>query len=261
MPNPLILISTGSLKFLKYSDIFSFSKKVGFDGIELYLEKPEMLNKSLLKELSKLKEKHNIPILSLHIPSYEHYFFKFISSPLRVGEEVLKKSLNFAKKLGCESMVVHPFPAMFFKEKVKENFLFCLNKIKGELPLCIEILPKFLFLLPHCLVYPSEFLSFCKKNSFKMTLDTTHCLSIGKDPKEVFKLCKDVVWEIHFSDFYKGKQHLPLGFGKFKYKEFLNLLKENKFTKKITLEFNPKTIPSLKIIKENLLEIKEIFKD
>jgi len=258
-----ILFSTGSLKFNPLEEIFQYAAAFNFDGLELYLQHPKLTKNIDSEKINHLQHLNKIKVVSVHMPSYEKYLLRFLRNPVKVGTKVLTEVLQLAENINAENVVVHPFPAIFFLNKVKKNFAKMFEKIKKintkNITLAVELLPKvklkFLQLTPHCIRTPKELLHFCKDHNLKMVLDTTHCLSLGLIPARVFEICSEVITEIHLSDFYQGIQHLPLGFGEFGYQEFFKTLKYFNFKGLITLEYD-----SLRVLQpESLSESRKII--
>lgn len=254
-----ILFSTGSLKFSPLEEIFQYAGAFNFDGLELYIQHPKLLKNISAEKINHLQQLNKTKVVSVHMPSYEKYLLMFLSNPVKVGIKVLSEVLTLAENINAENVVVHPFPAIFFLNKVKKNFSKMFTKVKKinkkNITLSVELLPKvklkFLQLTPHCIRTPKELLHFCKDNNLKMVLDTTHCLSLGLIPSRVFEICYEVISEIHFSDYYQDRQHLPIGFGEFNYKEFFKTLKLFNFSGLVTLEYDALRVPQPESLNEN----------
>lgn len=254
-----ILFSTGSLKFNPLEEVFQYAGAFNFDGLELYIQHPKLIKNFSAEKINHLQNLNKIKVVSVHMPSYEKYLLMFLRNPVKVGVKVLTEVLQLAENINAENVVVHPFPAIFLLNKVKKNFAKMFEKVKSKnkknITLSVELLPKvklkFLQLTPHCIRTPKELLHFCKDNNLKMVLDTTHCLSLGLVPSRVFEICYEVISEIHFSDFYQGIQHLPIGFGEFGYREFFKTLKLYNFSGLITLEYDPLRVPQPEYLNES----------
>lgn len=251
-----ILFSTGSLPHLSYEEIFSLAGEAQFEGIELYIQRPKDLNQIDIHKLQNLSEKFNLPILTVHAPSYERYLLEFYARPSLTTIKVFSHSLRIAEELGAQVVVVHPWPAVFFRKKRKDMMKSALEKLRisSKIKLGIEIMPrlgkKFLSLAPHSIRTIEEFKEFCNSNHYYLVLDVTHCRSLGLNPSEVFLSCKNFVIDIHISDFKQNRQHLPLGWGDTDFASLFEALKKCEYLGFVTLELQPLRFKKLKVIKE-----------
>lgn len=257
-----ILLSTGSLHHLPAEKSFYLAKEFGFSGIEFYLQTPAQLFSISFQEIKKLSEKYKMPVFSIHSPSYERFPLQFLLNRKKIIPRTWKYTLNLAEYLNTEIIVIHPFPCLFGKEKEKEEFEKLLKIINnGKIKICIENMPKLLFLSPHILITPEEFREFCRKNNCFQTLDVTHCKTEKIEPAEFFERNREYILDIHISDYKSGKQHLPLGEGKIDFEIFFKKLKEENYNGFITLELTPANIPCMDVIKncrEYIFKIAEI---
>jgi sugar phosphate isomerase/epimerase len=245
-----ILLSTGSLHNLPFEKIFSIAKKFEFSGVELHLKTPSQLFNISKEKLEKLSIKHQIPILSIHSPPYENFLFQFLIKRDKILFKTWKNTLELAKYLNSEVVVIHPFPFLLRKEKTKFDFENLLSKIKNSnIKICIENMPKLVFFSPHILITPEEFKNFCSKNNCFQTLDTTHSKTENIEPADFFRINKDYIKNIHISDYKNGRQHLPPGKGEINFKKLFENLKKANYQGFITLELIPKNISSFEIIK------------
>ena len=87
-----------------------------------------------------------------------------------------------------------------------------------------------------------------KKNDFFITLDTAHLAHSGGDIIDFFNKNKDRIINIHLSDyrshFLNGNlkpfryKHLPLGKGELPIKQFIQILKKEKYNELVTFEIH-----------------------
>lgn len=247
-----ILLSTGSLHHLTFDEVFSIAKKFEFSGVEFYLQTPFQLFSISPEEIKKISIKYDIPVLSIHAPSYERFLIQFILNRDKIVIETWLYTLNLATYLQAELIVIHPFPFLFRRRKCRCDFQNLLNTLKSDnIKICIENMPKLLFLSPHILITSDEFRNFCKKNNCFQTLDITHCRTEKINPGVFFTDNKDYIQDIHISDYKSCRQHLPLGRGDTNFSELFKKLKEENYQGFITLELTPQNIPNIEIIKES----------
>lgn len=258
-----INLSTGSLRGKPLPKIFETAKRIGFQGIELYLEYPYDPDRIDAEAIGKIKRKHALPVYSIHAPSYERYLKEYFFHPSFV-QQTMSKTLDLAMQLEAQLVVIHPFPALWQKEKTMERFAELLSTLSADgIRWSVENLPRLskrLPLEPHCLTNWQEFISFCG-NLFTMTLDTTHALSCGKDPLTLFKQCEGIVRNIHFSDFRDGIQHLPLGEGKWDFRSFLKLIRESHYEGVVTLEIYPRRATAKNFLEKSMAAIQQVLKN
>lgn len=262
-----LLISTGSFTKFKLSlhQIFKISKEIGFDGVELFLGHPDDIKKINPYYVKKIAEEFNLPVYNLHFPPYERYLLKYIFSPESTAKRVIVESFKIAQILGVENFILHPLPTIYqydlFKRRMK-NILDLLPK--DNIKISLEIMPSVKFgplvFLPHILRYPEDFNSFCRENEIYLTLDITHCKNISLSPEEVFLKCKEMVVNIHLSDFEGKNQHLPIGWGKIDFKKFFEILKENNYNNFVTLELVSEYFNSPEVIRESFKICKQYIK-
>jgi len=95
-----------------------------------------------------------------------------------------------------------------------------LTSLKDKIVVCIENMPYFdCYQVP--LINPNDMLDFAEQNGIYVNIDTTHYATVGIDIIHAAKVLRERVKSIHLSDFKDGKNHLYLGEGELKLKEFL----------------------------------------
>jgi len=83
-----------------------------------------------------------------------------------------------------------------------------------------------------------EFTKFIRENNVSITFDTTHCAASKISIIEMFGEVKELVKNIHISDFKDGDEHKILSNGELPLKEFLGILKLNDYKGIITIELD-----------------------
>lgn len=245
---------------MPFPEVFSRAAELGFQGIELFLETPKDAATLDAGELCLLSKQFQIPIYSVHAPSYERYLKEYVLKGLDFVKQTMRKTGLLAAELGAELVVIHPFPVLFQRERSREEFAELLQTTPLEKAhWSIENMPLFLrrgVREPHCLVHWAEFVGFCS-DGVKMTLDTTHALSCGRSPLGFYERCAEIVENIHLSDFRKGAQHLPLGEGEWNFREFLRLLQRREYSGVLTLEIYPRRTRDPRFLKHSIQAIRE----
>lgn len=234
--------------------IFLELQKHGLDGIEMGLH-----NKFTDEDVESIKNtflKLKIPILSVHQP------IRLFST---ASIEEIKSIFIAAKHLGAKIVVLHSDMAgkqlqdLSYKKTIKD-----LEK-KYNITAAFENMQKHYLISPNPLYYnPKKFEQIMQKNNFSITLDTTHLGQVGGDIITFFKQNKNLIQNIHISDFKphffssysifsKYRMHMSLGKGDLPIQEFLQTLRKEKYKGNITMEIPrsiSEVIQSTKIIKQ-----------
>lgn len=256
-----ILLSTGSLNYMPLEDVFQTARELSFAGLELYLRHPDDLKRIHPQMVRDLSVKTGINVCSVHFPSFERYLKDYLLGPSAFVQRVFTESLAFSKELGAQIMVVHPFPALFFRRRAERRMKTLLEQaregmsvlparyaaggsaqagVPGNPLICVENLPRVGPFLPHALVTDGQFSSFCEETGYGMIVDLTHCRSANLLPHVFFEKVSRIVRNIHFSDFKNGIQHLPPGEGDTDFDAFFKVLKKVLYHGYLTLELMPK---------------------
>lgn len=255
-------LSTGSVSFLSYPEAMKLAKRCGFDAVELYLEYPHDPMRVDAQALREQCRRMGLSVYSIHAPSYERYLVPFLLDPVGRSTEALGATARLAREIGAEVVVVHPFPTLFRQAPTRRRFQQVLSCVDwGRVRPSIENLPRLfrssLSPMPHCLVDVSDFQDFCRRFGYEMTLDTTHALSCGQDPRAFFLACRAHVRNLHFSDFQDGRQHLPPGEGAWDYVSFLRALKQEGYQGVLTLEIYPQRAEAKNFVEQSIERIRE----
>lgn len=247
MPNK-ILLNSGSLYNYGLNRFFELAKKAGYDGIELVID--NNWDNRQPEYIKKLEKQFKINVLSVH--SAMEFVTVWGSDP-KVRH---RKSIDLAKKIGAKNIVIHPhdYVDKKFYTWIKKNYQEFIDLAK-----------------PVKVTFENHTTrrSLNEKNFFKhfpfYNLDTSHIATTQKDLLEVLEEIKDKLGHIHLSDsdFARRKnlpnliddRHMIPGTGKLPLTEFLQKLKEIKYSGYIVTELLPETIgagQSDEIILKNL---------
>lgn len=244
-----LLLSSGCLHG-DFKTIFECCANYDFDGIELYLERPSDFHTLNFDIIQGLSLSYGKPVYTIHMPSYERYLYEFFSNRYATTLRVFAKSKKLMEQFGAKVLVVHPWPYIFFRRAALKKFQKALYEIfKNEdgspLPFSIglEILPTIgrrpFTLAPHVLKTPEHFRAFCHENKYHTVLDTTHCRSLNLPPEKFYAVNRDLLVNIHFSDYKNGIQHLPPGWGDTNFEPLFQNLREDNYEGFVTLELIP----------------------
>jgi len=219
-------------------DILLALKKSGTQGIELLLC-PNLEDRDIQK-IQKILKELDMDIFSVH---------QSISTLFNIRILEITNLFEIANKLSAKVVVLHlnVIGDQIFDQKYI-NSLKLLEK-QYKIKIAIENSPiSFLSLFKTYSWKEKEFSSLMKKTGFSITLDTTHLAQTDKDIISFYKNNKDKIINIHLSDYKKSffntrllltyGTHLPLGKGQLPIKQFLQTLKEEKYSGSITMEIN-----------------------
>ncbi|GAU07837.1 sugar phosphate isomerase/epimerase family protein [Desulfoplanes formicivorans] len=230
---PTILLSTGCLFDRPLEEIAAICTDAGFDGLELILSHPDMLDpQRLISQTAPCK------IISLHAP--------FRKWALWGGHlHAWKKSIALGNQLkDVRHITLHP---PHFRQG--ELALFWWFRSSFDLPMDMEASPRLTLgieNLPWGQQSPfakdplTQLALLCAQKGTNMTLDTCH---LGVSSYDILKGWKRIprllVSNIHFSDASGWQEHLWPGKGNLPLWEFLALVAQDGYTGHLTLEVTP----------------------
>lgn len=221
-------------------DVFLTLKKNGLDGIELLL--PQFINVSDedLKEVKKILDEHGMPVLSVHQK------LRFLTKT-RMKE--IEELFRVAKMLGAKVVVLHMNSAG--RQVFDNEYIHAIHELQKQYSIRVgfENMEKFFGSLHRKHSWDEDsFADLMHKNDFFITFDVQHLAHSGGDISRFFKKNKHRIINIHLSDYrfhmlnsslrplrYK---HLQLGKGELPIKEFLHVLKEEKYAGLVTMEIH-----------------------
>lgn len=219
-------------------ELINVYKKSGIDGVELLI--PAKVTSNELTKAKKILKDCNMPVFSIHQP------LKVFRKTTLVEIEKLFKIAN-----GFFANVVVLHLNLIGKQIFDFDFFTTLHELEKKYNVTVgfENSQKHLILLFKKYAWKSsEFVSVLANTGFHITLDTTHLAQAGDDIIDFFLKNKDNIVNIHISDYKKHRfsstlaprkhTHLPLGKGELPIDDFLNILKQQKYDKLITLEIN-----------------------
>jgi sugar phosphate isomerase/epimerase len=215
-------------------------KQSGVEGFELFLPSFTSVADEDIKHVKQLVTKNSMPILSVH--QVLRFFTK-----TRIPEII--RLFVIAKMLDAKVIVLHLGSAgrqIFDKAYVAE-----LLKLQKEYGITIgfENRERFAasYFQPHTW-HEKKFVDLLQEKGFSITLDTTHLAHSGGDIVSFAQQHAANLVNIHLSD-YKPHilnsslrplrfKHLPLGNGNLPIREFLKVLKQQKYDGLITMEIH-----------------------
>ncbi|HGJ64696.1 TPA: sugar phosphate isomerase/epimerase [bacterium] len=238
-----IALSTGCLYENPISDVFEIAQIVGFDGIELLIDKNKC--NIPIDELNGLSDKYKMPILSIHSP--------FVTCDGWGGFwEQIDKTIAIAKVLSIPLVNFHPPKGIIICHDLAGNLPDNIREYKQSIKdqkiiLTIENLPypkhlRKIPILSRIFTFADntcQIGKFAEENGIYITLDTAHIGTTGRDILSVYDSFRNFIANVHISDYDGDTQHLLPGKGKLPLRKFLNLLIDDNYDGLITLETNP----------------------
>lgn len=235
-----LLLSSGSVPGHGIGDAFRLAHEHGFDGLELIM--PSVDWRPNQDEFKALRESYGIYVGGVHAPFYTHRLGQYLLRPRREAERNLRATIAVAEVLGAHYVVIHPFPAMFFRGRTRDLMAELLDAAARDTDLIfsLEVLEERRFFWwrtrPYGIGDPAELFGFAKEHGFSMTLDCAHALTLGIPPHRLFEQSGRRVNNIHLSDGDGRRCHLPLGQGIMDFAAFFASLSSASYDGFLTLE-------------------------
>ena len=249
---PTFLLSTGCLFDRPLAQCADICMESGFDGLELILSHPDMLDPDILQ-----KQLGGCQVISIHAP--------FRRWAMWGGHlHAWKKTIALGNAMPhTRHITLHP---PHFRQG--ELSLFWWFRSSFDLPddmeagdtltLALENLPwkeQSPFARDPLVALATQ----CAKKRTCMTLDTCH---LGVSKYDILKawerIPRGIVSNIHFSDALGFKEHLWPGQGKLPLVDFLHTIAQDAYTAHITLEVTPAAfgeedpVPRLRALREEM---------
>jgi len=211
-------------------EIFEKLKAAGVDGIELLI--PTNFSNADFQYIKKIFDENRVGVNSIHQP---------LRLLMRTNVREIEMLFTFAKKFNAKLIVLHLQSA---KEQIfDKKYLERLHQLQKEydIKLTFENTQKFRQVFNKKRYWETkEFVKVVRDAGFSITLDTTHLGDAGGNIINFYNENKDLIVNIQLSD-YKAKWpspglHLIPGEGELPMKEFLKVLKINKYDGFITME-------------------------
>lgn len=234
-----ISLSTSSVNPLDVKVAFNAAKLVGYDGVELMIS-PSKLTQDL-SYVQQLIDEMEMPVTSVHAPTLLLCKFVWGTGP----EGKLTKSVDFARNIGADTVVVHP---PFKTNHYAHHFIDIANKLTRENPVDVAIENMFPWMVKgrEVQMYGPSWEETCEKADH-LTFDFSHAALSDMDVMSFFNKYWHKVRVIHFTDGSKRNrmkgdaikdEHMLPGEGDMPLKEVYSLLKEKGWEGQTVLEIN-----------------------
>lgn len=224
---PLIAVDLMSIGISE--EIISFTKHVGFDGIEYMMNLKDFLFKPNV--VFNICKKYNLPIISLHQP-----LLLLLYTPPWLFNRMISISAKISTVQTVNSHLSGYMP-IWQSEKNVLNYVQQASTL--HVATTFESNPGRSFIsrmFPKVSYDPVLFQGFCRQYRLPITLDVSHIASFNYDIVKFFSDNHKQIALIHLSDYRDGIEHLPLGEGKLPLKELLHEIKKTKWHGIITFE-------------------------
>jgi sugar phosphate isomerase/epimerase len=237
----IIGLASSSVYPLGLESAFKLSSEIGFDGLEIMVTADK--NTQSAEVINDLSKKYNQKVLSIHSPVL------IMTSNVfgRLPQDKIEKTVQLAKSVGAETVVVHP-P---YKWQIiyKYNFEKLVRSLEDSYGITIAVENMFGWNIrgkEFDVFYPSWNPQDMDVRS--MTLDFSHSASQGVSSLELAESWKDKLRHVHLCDGHSQKdkfhifdEHLAPGKGTQPVKETLDYLRSIDFDGLVVLEINTKT--------------------
>jgi sugar phosphate isomerase/epimerase len=248
------------LTFKSFEEAFSIIKKIGYDGVDIFIEDISKFNISQIKELSKI---YHLEINSLDTSSVYEKDNLFFSHD---NEKIRKKAIEKIKKYILAASELNSFVNLslvrgniYNEEKRKEyiisSFKECCKYAEDyDVTLLIEPLNRYEIDYINTLQEANEFIKQIEYDNVKILADLFHMNIEEKSIEASLFFFKDKIGHIHFADSNRKapcKGHLNL----LTIADIIKLINYNGF---ISLEANLKPEP-LEVAKNSLTLLKSIL--
>jgi sugar phosphate isomerase/epimerase len=239
-----LLLSTGVLEGFDAGAVIKLARHLKLDGIELIHS-----NISADEDIRMLKgyvKRYGRFVRNVHMPFFMESLLKYVLRPRAVSSAMIRGSSELAASIGARNLVIHPFPALLIKGRIRDVMASVLRESsRPGLNISIENLELRRFLgirlEPCCLSDYDDLFRFCKENGFSISLDTAHCMSKGIDPSSFFERYGSLINNIHLSNLMGWQAHCPLDCGIIDFRRFFATLDKSGYDGCLTLEINPTT--------------------
>ena len=227
-------ISASITDFPIFSNVETFFKEfknAGVDGIEIVLGAK---TRPFMKRIIKLVQKYDLPITSVHQPSWSGVGLYF-------DEEFIK----WAKAVGTTSIICHPLTFHSFDSQGMKNYFKRLShwQEKHDVHILLENMPDDLayhklhiFSKNPMEKHLEELAKAADTYGFLLTYDVSHTEYVKPQNEKIFQDIYSKIGNIHLSSFRGSKHHLPLDMGDLDAKGFLAYLQKRKYNGLITFE-------------------------
>ena len=190
-------ISTGSLYLFPLNWIFGLAAGAGFEGVELALGHEAVWRGS--KTVLNLAQKRQLPIFSVHPPLFSLPGWDDIADA--------RKIIHYAAEIGASVVVQHTPPTRSLNSQTGVAWQRATEEARRlgqELGVALALENLAIFRPEQrdlALADPEQLYRYAEENDFPLTLDTAHAATWPYDVIDLYRLYRDRLVNLHFSDF------------------------------------------------------------
>jgi len=222
---------------------FIWAQELGFDGVELVINSENLFHgKNFVKRLS---EKYQVPIRIIHCPIVTMPFLW----PLKYG---VNKTFDYASFFDASLVVIHPPKMKGYQTLQGQNMLAYLSEKQKKYPEIKITLENFESDNKGTKRNLEDLRKLLTEFNFSLTLDVNHVGFTNYKLPEVYRIFKDKIKNIHFSNQTTQAEHLPPYKGNLNLKDFLKNLKKDNYLGNLTLELLYQPFISSKKVKADI---------
>lgn len=220
--------------------VFEILKKSGIDGIEVLLPQFAPVSDKDIKMLKELLTQCDMPVLSVH------QSLRFFSST-KIKE--ITRLAEVAHMLSAKVIVLHMNSAQ--KQIFDPEYVAALHALeeKYDVVVTFENMEKHIGSLMYEHRWEGvKFADLVRSTGFHITFDIVHLATSGGDILEFYEKNKDIIANIHLSDYkhhYLNSslrpmryKHMPIGKGDLPIKQLMYLLYDEKYDGLLTMEMH-----------------------
>ncbi len=215
-------------------------KEAGLDGIEICLPQYSRTTEEDIEQVMALSKKNKLPIFSVH---QSLRFFSITKLP------EISELMAIASRMSASLVVLHMNTAQ--KQIFDKHYIDTLHSLENKYGITVtfENMEKYIASLRKKYIWEAEtFANVIEDNGLHITLDVVHLAHSGGDILTFYEQHKNLIKNIHLSDYRYNMfnsnlrplrfKHMPLGEGELPIQTFLKLLKKEHYKGLLTMEIH-----------------------
>jgi sugar phosphate isomerase/epimerase len=233
----MFCLSTGSLCLFGLNRIFEIAKETGFGGLEVVLS--ESYDTYDAAYLQKLSTEHNLPIVSLKVPSFMNTIPR-IELAIKLADQLKVPTVVVCSPLFTDFRFTQWFKTELPKIQKNVSFKIAVENVPAEGG---SFIPK----------YALRNIEDLRRFDW-LCLDTSYLVTQRLNLLKVYGVIHKRLALVHISNYNDNKHHQLLGEGIVPLESFLTKIKADKFDAPIILKLTPEALGGndLEKVKENL---------
>lgn len=225
----------------------NFAEKQGVEIVELVIDPPEVFNIESKQEFIKmvnsfkLKKQVHGPYIDLSLCSYNEH----ISN---ASIESCRDTVNICYQIDARIMTIHPGYANFMLSSIREinkaQLKIAIHKLLNsinhqKLQICLENMPRDAHIMTDSKNIEEIYRTINRDDLF-FTYDTSHYYTSKGDVNDLWAKYHNSIKNVHLVDNFSrfSDTHPPLGTGKIKFKEIIDILKKYSYKGSLIIELS-----------------------